>query len=287
MCFRRNKKWEDREVLLLKIKMGEEIITKKGDIQRIPPYINGLADKLEGGIPKGHITLIAGAAGTMKSSLTFNIMYNEALNGRVSLYLSLEQTYTSLINHMINMDFDMSKVNVIVISDVSKLDEQIDVVKDQKKGALIITDLSALRKQVVGSDMTPTGDWLNVIKNIVRKIKVQVKLDLFVLDSLSALYALSNFKDPRVKLFHIFEFLRDNNLTSFLISEMDIDSSKYSEFGVEDYLADGIISLRLTHRDGKEVTELTIVKMRTTKCNRDVYVLRKDEKGFHALSKLG
>jgi len=267
--------------------MVETIISRKSDIKRLSLYINGLDDKMEGGIPIGHITLIAGAAGTMKSSLAFNVLYNEAMKGRIGLYLSLEQTYASLLNHMINMDFDMSKVNIVVISDISRLDEQIQVVKDLNRGALIITDLSALRKQVAGSALDQGGDWLNAIKNIVHKCKEQSGLNHFVLDSMSALYALSNFKEPRVKLFHIFEYLRDLDITSFLISEMPSDHSRFSEFGVEDYLADGIISLRLSHRDQREVTEFNIAKMRTTRCNRDVFILRKDEKGFHALTKIG
>ncbi|UCF09195.1 MAG: hypothetical protein JSW28_00930, partial [Thermoplasmata archaeon] len=41
-----------------------------------PTYINGLDKQLEGGIPEEHIVLIAGAAGTMKSSIAYNILYN-------------------------------------------------------------------------------------------------------------------------------------------------------------------------------------------------------------------
>jgi circadian clock protein KaiC len=266
--------------------MAEKIISNKKEIERLSTYIEGLDDKMQGGIPAGHVTLISGAAGTMKSSISFNILYQEALKGKIGLYLSLEQSYGSLLNHMINMDFNMSKVNIVIISDIAKINEQIQVVKDLGKGALIVSDLSALRKEIVGTDMNPSGDWLNVMKNIIRKLKENASLDLFVLDSLSALYALSNFKDPRVKLFHVFEFLRDVDLTSFLISEMPLDRSKYSEYGVEDYLADGIISLQLTHRETKEVTEISIVKMRTTKCNRDKFILTKDERGFHVLSKI-
>lgn len=266
--------------------MSEKIISKKDEIKRVPSYIKGLDDKMQGGIPAGHIVLIAGAAGTMKSSISFNMLFNEALRGRIGLYLSLEQTYSSLINHMINMDFDMSKANIVILSDISKLNEQIAVVKDLKKGALVMTDLAALRKQVAGTEMSPGGDWINVIKNIIRKIKEGPGLDLFVLDSMSALYALSNFKDARIKLFYIFEFLREMDITSFLISEMPNDGSRFSEYGVEDYLADGIISLQLTHKDKKEATEISIIKMRTTDCKRDQFILRKDEKGFQALGKI-
>ena len=90
--------------------MTESIVTKKDEIVRIKTHIDGLDEQMQGGIPQGHITLVAGAAGTMKSSVSFNIIFQEAIeNKRNSLYLSLEQSYSSIINHMINMDYDFSK----------------------------------------------------------------------------------------------------------------------------------------------------------------------------------
>ncbi len=81
----------------------EKLISRKGELQRIPLYIDGLDEKIEGGIPKGHIVLVCGSAGTMKSSVSFNTIYNEAaINGKIALYISLEQSYPSLLNHMIN-----------------------------------------------------------------------------------------------------------------------------------------------------------------------------------------
>jgi len=56
---------------------------------------------------------------------------------------------------------------------------------------------------------------------------------------LVALYVLSRFENPRIELFYIFEYLRDLHITSFLISEMPLDGSKYSEYEIEDFLADG------------------------------------------------
>ncbi len=255
---------------------------KKEKMERIKLYIDGFDQQMEGGIPKGHVTLICGTAGTMKSSLAFNTLYNEALNGKTGLYVSLEQSANSLLEHAENMGFDLSKINLVTISDISKLSSNISSIKSSKGGSLIISDLGSIRKQVKGTKIGPSGDWLNVIKNIIKKLKEKTECDLFVLDSLSALYVLSNFDDPRTKLFYIFEFLRDIGLTTFLISEMPLNKSKYSEYEVEDYLADGIILIQLTERFRKVVRELSVVKMRSTNCNTDVFTLEYKNKKFYA-----
>jgi len=213
-------------------------------IKRIKTYIDGFDEQLQGGIPKGHVTLICGTSGTMKSSVAFNVLYNEALEGKTGLYLSLEQSAKSLLEHAENMGYDLSKINLVIMSDIAKLKANIQDIKSAKKGCLIISDLGAIRKEIKGTKIGPSGDWLNVIKNIIKKLKQETECDLFVLDSLSALYVLSSFDNPRTKLFYIFEFLRDSELTTFLLSEMPLDKSKYSEYEVEDYLADGIILLQ-------------------------------------------
>ena len=51
---------------------------------RIPTHIEGLDDNMQGGIPKGHICIVAGASGAMKSSVTFSMLYNAVLYGETS-----------------------------------------------------------------------------------------------------------------------------------------------------------------------------------------------------------
>jgi KaiC/GvpD/RAD55 family RecA-like ATPase len=50
-------------------------------MERIPTHIEGLDEKMQGGIPQGHICIVAGASGAMKSSLTFSMLYNAVLYG--------------------------------------------------------------------------------------------------------------------------------------------------------------------------------------------------------------
>lgn len=259
------------------------MIKNNAELKRIKLYIEGFDEQLQGGIPEGYVTLVCGTAGTMKSSISFNVLYNEALEGRTGLYVSLEQSAKSLLEHAENMGYDLSKINLIVISDISKLKDKIKDIKSAKGGSLVISDLGAIRKEIKGTKIGPSGDWLNVIKNIIKKLRAEAQCDFFILDSLSALYVLSSFDDPRTKLFYIFEFLRDIELTTFLISEMPLDKSKYSEYEVEDYLADGIIFLQHTEKFRKIIREISIVKMRATNCNTDVFTLEYKNKKFYAL----
>ncbi|HDP73729.1 MAG TPA: hypothetical protein ENN46_02095 [Candidatus Woesearchaeota archaeon] len=256
----------------------------KNEISRIKTYVEGFDEVMQGGIPEGSVILLAGTSGSMKSSFAFSTMfYNTLLEGKTCLYISLEQSFWSLVNHAVNLDFDMSKINTVIVSDVSRVDEKIREVNSSKKGNLVVVDLGALRREVKDTKIGEQGDWINVIKNLIRKFKTQSKLDIFTLDSLSALYILSRFENPRAELFHIFESFREQKVTSFLISEMPLDKSRYSEYGVEDYLSDGIIYLERTEQYRKVIRSLQVIKMRATNCDLNMYTLEFSNSKFKAL----
>lgn len=263
--------------------MPEKLVNQKEEIIRLPLHIEGLDENIESGIPQGHIVLVCGSAGTMKSSICFNSIYNNAVEGKHGLYLSLEQSAESLLNHVINMGYDLTKINLQIIKDFGDFKNQAAKIKSSKKGTVMIADLGAIRKEVKDVKVGAGGSWVNVIKNMVKKIKETAELDLFTLDSLSALYVLSHFENPRAELFLIFEFLRDLNVTSFLISEMPLDGSRYSEYEVEDYLSDGIIYIKLTKMERKVIREISVVKMRTTDCNHDIFSLEVKHAKFKAV----
>ncbi len=262
-----------------------ELIEKAEQIKRVPLYIEGFDENVQGGIPTGFVSLVAGTSGTMKSSVSFNVLYNEVLNGKKGLYISLEQSSPSLLNHLVAMGFDISKINTIVLSDISKMDKAIAAIKAAQGGTLVMTDVGAMRKQLQDlKNINPDADWIFCLKNIVKAFKAESAVDVLVLDSLSALYALSQFKQPRTELFHFFEFMRDLDVTSLLVTEVVGD--RIGEYGVEDYLSDGIFKLAML-RDGLKVRrELNVVKLRATDANMNIYILDYKNKKFRAMSKL-
>src|SRR5881628_1107817 len=67
----------------------------------VKTHIRGFdEDVLRGGIPQGHVVLVRGASGTMKSSLAYYVLYHNALEGAPGLYVTLEQTAAGLLEHV-------------------------------------------------------------------------------------------------------------------------------------------------------------------------------------------
>ena len=80
-------------------------------IQRIPSYIRQLDVILGGGFPKGSKVLLSGAPGTMKTSLAYSLLYNNAFADELfdqepvhGTYISIEQDPVSILKHTHNME---------------------------------------------------------------------------------------------------------------------------------------------------------------------------------------
>ena len=263
--------------------MSNDLIKSPDQIKRVKTYIKGLDENMQGGIPEEHIVLVHGSAGTMKSSLCFNILYQEALTKKkTGLYISLEQSYKSMMKNMVNMGFDLEKVNIVHIDDLTNFNALLKKVK-KDQGNIIVTDVACIRKQVKDVKVSENRSWLNVVKNIILRTKKSVGLDLLTFDSLRALYTVSSFENPRLELFYLFDFLRDLGITSYMISEKAYNESELSNYDSEAFLSDGIIDLSLTPFRRNIVREIKIEKMRATKFKPDVFSFEFKQGAFHAL----
>jgi KaiC/GvpD/RAD55 family RecA-like ATPase len=233
----------------------------RGARKRVRTYIEGFDEALEGGVPKGHVCLVCGSAGTMKSSIAYNILYRNAIeNGAKGLYLSLEQNRPSLEDHMYGLGLNLQRT----------------------AGLVEIWDLGLLRSKLISGET-----WLNLLKKDLGEYKAKNGLDLLVLDSLPALDIIAKFKDIREELFYLFEWLRELSVTSFLISEMTEGSMIYSKHD-EDFLADAIIHLKMQFVDDVHVQRrVRAVKMRNTKHSMDYYTLLFDAGRFSTTKVIG
>ena len=59
---------------------------------RIPTYVNGLDQQMQGGIPQGHIVLLAGVSGSMKSLASVSL-YSTTLSAK-----DVQVEFTSLLS---------------------------------------------------------------------------------------------------------------------------------------------------------------------------------------------
>jgi len=174
----------------------------------VKTHIRGFDDDvLRGGIPQGHVILIRGASGTMKSSLAYYVLYHNALAGVPGLYVTLEQSAGSLLEHVASLGLKATSVSeALPILDLSRGREHLEEMV-AKVGAL--TDATASRDQAL----------LAVLKGKILELRKKRNFELLALDSWDALELVLEFRDRRVETFGFFEWLRDLGVTSLLISE--------------------------------------------------------------------
>jgi KaiC/GvpD/RAD55 family RecA-like ATPase len=203
----------------------------------IRTYIKGFDEQLGGGIPKEHVVLVAGSAGTMKSTVAYNMLYNNASkDGMKCLYVSLEQSRKSILKQMNHLG--MSKLP----------DDQLGIV-----------DLGVIRKKL---NSIGKNGWMDVFKLNVENLKRNFGYNILVVDSLTALEVIAKMEKPREELFKLFEWLRDMGMTTFLILETE-ECEKIGLNG-ESYLADGIIKLDMEEINATDVQRrIRCVKMRS------------------------
>src|SRR3989442_2048785 len=117
-------------IRLSRTRWGEPALEPK----KIPTFIDGLDELLGGGLPPGHVVLVSGLPGTMKSTLTYAILHGNARHRHAKcLYVSLEQTRPSLERQMASMGFDIEAV----------------------RGDLPIVDVRAIQKEIRKSSFQP------------------------------------------------------------------------------------------------------------------------------------
>src|SRR3972149_1115334 len=94
----------------------------------IRTFIRGFdEDVLRGGMPEGHVILIRGSSGTMKSSLAYYVLYHNALQGTPGLYVSLEQSAGSLLEHIASLGLRATSVSdALPILDLSRGREHLE-----------------------------------------------------------------------------------------------------------------------------------------------------------------
>ncbi len=196
-------------------------------------FIRGFDDEvLRGGVPQGHVVLLRGASGTMKSSLAYYVLYHNALQGVPGLYVTLEQSASSLLEHVAGLGLRATQVSdTLPILDLSRGREYLEELAG-KVGAL------------AGKDLTPGEALLTVLQGKILDLRRRQNFGLLAIDSWDALELVLEFLDRRAQTFAFFEWLRDLGVTSLLVSEEPPLGAAGSVLE-EEFLADGILRLRM------------------------------------------
>jgi len=203
--------------------------------------IPGLDRLIERDIPIGSIVLVTGAPGTLKSAFVYSLMNKYLARTReCGIYFTLEQSKENLIQNM----------------------ESLGIVK-KERGILEIVDFSEFRERFKDADKGINMH--RIAEDLIEYFKrtKKEKPTCFALDSLTAMVPFMEEHALRSEIFHLFQLLRKNELTSFIICEVP-SLLGISEYSPEYYLGDGVIELGI-YKSGKKFGRyIQILKLRGT-----------------------
>ena len=224
---------------------------------RVKTYVRGFDEVIGGGLPEGYVVLVAGGPGTMKSSLAFSILYQNALQGgKRSAYFSLGQSKDFLLEQMASMG----------MADEKALDQ------------LVLMDMGSIRKNL--GSLQGRGTWLELFKMYCNNVVKTERLTALVVDSLDVVETMAKMPDHRSELYLLFEWLRDLGPLTVLISEQPLDAVG-GRAPDEAYLADGVIQLDLNASSDRLVRRrIRLVKLRGTNHDTGHFALRYEDGGF-------
>jgi len=218
----------------------------------------------DGGIPKGSTILVAGGPGTGKSIFCRQICYNLISKGKKCMYVSFEESKDRVEKSMNKFGWNPARFiedGTFLIQKINPLDI-LRIKFGSLGGSGSATEVSyKIKPLIIPSDFQP---------------------EVIVVDSLSAIISASVTKDKnyRVYLQQLFSFFEETGAISFLITETDPMPTRFSDTGIEEFLADGIIVLYNIKKENIRENAIEVLKMRCGKHEKKIAKMEIAENGI-------
>jgi len=209
---------------------------------------------LDGGIPRGNTVLITGGVGTGKTSMCLEFLVSGALRGENGLYISVTEASGKLLQNIIPYDFFDPKL--------------------LKEGKLSFVDLPVLYSKLGLAAAEFDFEEVNILVDAIGRLVDELRVQRLVIDSITSVaYRLKSREIIRDLILKLASLLGRRDCTSLFVSEITPSEEKYSLYGVEEAIADGVIVTGNLERRGDLLRTLQVVKMRGTQHSRAKYVL--------------
>ena len=212
-------------------------------LPKLTTGIMGLHQIGEGGLPSGRATLVAGTAGSCKTLLGLQFLYQGAAKGdEHGVLVSFEEPIKNLIRNVRSFGWDLSTLieEGKLATVEATADPQADVVR---AGSF---DLSGL---------------LARIEHAVRKVRAT----RIVLDSIGAIFPqFADSNTVRRELKRIVAALDELGLTALISAERIEEYGAIARFGIEEFVTDNVIILRNALDNKKRRRTMEILKLRGT-----------------------
>jgi circadian clock protein KaiC len=202
--------------------------------EKVKTDIPGLDAMIGGGFERKSVIIVSGTAGSGKTILSLQFLYNGATNyNEPGLYVTFEEQKESIFKHMLSFGWDFAQL--------------------EKERKLVFLEYPPHEVDRFISEGA-------VIEDMVRDYGIQ----RVVMDSITSFMLLYNEEYRRRQVFlKTMEILRKWGCTTLLTSEGmgTEDGEVKTRFGVE-FLADGLLSIHSIKKGGVKEFALEVVKLR-------------------------
>jgi circadian clock protein KaiC len=217
--------------------------TRKSAVEKIPTGIRGFDEILMGGVPKGRATLISGGTGTGKTVILNEFIYRGITQFKENgVYVTFEEDKKDIIKNVRGFGWNYAALIA------------------QKKLAFV--DAGAFGDVTLESgqnyDLSPM---IARVKYALKKVKAK----RLAIDCLDNLFARFQNKDAvRQALCQIIAELKDLGVTVLMTAEKTGPEQSLSRYGIEEFVADGVIELALIKGQQQFLRRMFVIKLRGT-----------------------
>ena len=222
--------------------------------------IDGINNVFETDVFQGAVVLIRGPPGSLKSAVSYSFLSKHLSRyPEFGMYMTLEETTESHLRNMQSLGIE---------------------VPDN----LLISDYSDIRSRFEG-DEGEHPDFLEMVEGVIKffKNKEGDNFTCFALDSLGALYSLTDTENLRAKMFHFFKMLREHGLTALIIIETAKESNVQAGLGSEGFLVDGIVEMGNIETQHDIMLYMQVTKMRACSHSRKKHLVEITDSGLSVL----
>lgn len=223
--------------------------------------IPGFDELMDEGIPEGNSIILAGGAGSGKTIFCLQTLVNHSTKGEKCLYMSFEESKESLIEHMDDFGWEPRKLmdeGNLRIERFNPFDitRNVDALLAQQKGELLI-DIDPM---IIPEDFKPS---------------------FIVIDSLTAIASAFTGKEDSYRIYieQLFRFFEKIGATSFLITETEQIPKIFSQTGVEEFLADGVIVIYSIKHGNVRENAIEVLKLRGASHKKKIVAMQITGKG--------
>lgn len=217
--------------------------------ERIPSGIPGFDELIGGGFLKGSLILLVGAPGTGKTTFCGKFLYEGLERGEKAVYVIFVEPEEKLLELFSSFDWNFNTY--------------------EKRNYFRVIDAP------IGGERE-TEDTMSKIMDVIR----QIKAERLVIDSLSAmLLGITEEVKMRDFISIFYRVIYKLNTTTLCVVEVPVGEERIG-YGMEEFVADGLIILKSECEKEEIVRTLRIIKMRGTDHTQIIQRYKITNKGF-------